>query len=903
MIRDNPAVAIWPKPVAVTQDSKIGPYEIAGLIGAGGMGEVYRARDTKLGRDVALKVLPESFAREPDRIARFGREAKLLAALDHPNIASIYGFEDSGETRALVMQLVDGPTLAERVARGPMPISDVLTIARQIADALEYAHERGIVHRDLKPANVKVAANDTVKILDFGLAKAVGAQLSASGGPKATTVGRMTTEQGAWFGTPAYMPPEQARAQPVDRRADIWAFGCLLYEMLTGEIAFQGDTTTDTLAAVIRGEPDWSLLPTDTPPALRALLQRCLQKDARQRLRDIGDARIVLEDLATGKSSEAAAASPVTPPISRGALALGFAAVAIAVVATWELKPSPPQSSRPVVRFTIDLPPGQHLATEGASALAISPDGSLLAYVATASEREVQQIYLRAMATGDVRPVAGTEGATRPFFSPDGQWLGFFAAGKLKKILTSGGVAQPLVDSWEAGGGSWGSGGKIVFSPKTSDRLDEVPEQGGAARPLSEGAADAGSFSPEYLPNHNAVLFAQFTPSSAILVQSIAGAPRVLVEGPAVTAPHYVSSGHLVYAQAGKLMAAPFDARRLEVTGSAVPVVSSVLQWPEIIPPVQYSVSGTGTLVYVSGTASSLGADLVWVDRSGAETPLHAPVRNYDQPRISPDGGRIAVQVNDNALSELWLYDVGSGASLRFPLEGSINGAPVWTPDGKRIAYFSNREGPGRTFWQLADGGGALERLTTGDIELPFSWSHDGKILATVDTWKNSAIRLLHIDDRQRERFSSDAPAYYDAPQFSPDGHWISYVSTEGGRRAIYVEPYPGNGAKREISSDGATEPLWSPTGREIFYRVGDKLMAVDVVTEPSFSIGKPHELFERHYLPNTNGYDRPNYDVSSDGQRFLMVKLVTERADPTRIEVVLNWTEELKRLVAVGKR
>ena len=890
--------------MALSKGSKIGPYEIVGLIGAGGMGEVYRARDAQLGRDVALKILPDLFARDPDRMARFGREAKLLAALDHPNIASIHGLQDSGETRALVMQLVEGPTLAERIARGPMPIPEALMIARQVADALEYAHEKGIVHRDLKPANVKIAANDTVKILDFGLAKAVGTHPSVTGDAKATTVGRMTTEQGAWFGTPAYMPPEQARAQPVDRRADIWAFGCLLYEMLTGTIAFHGDTTTDTLAAVIRGEPDWSLLPPDTPPPLRALLQRCLQKEARQRLRDVGDARIALEDLAAGRAPEVAGASPVAPRIGRLALVLGLAALAIAVVATWKLKPSPPEPSRPVVRFTIELPSGQRLATAGSVALALSADGSLLAYVATAPGREMQQIYLRAMATGEVRPVAGTEGATRPFFSRDGQWLGFFAAGKLKKVLSSGGVAQPLADAWAAGGGNWGGRGTIVFSPKTNGKLYDVPEQGGAVRPLTEGGADAGSFSPEYLPNDNAVLFARFTPSSAILVEPIgAGAPRVLAEGPAVTAPHYVSSGHLIYAQAGKLMAVPFDARRLEVMGSAVPVVSSVLQWPEIIPPVQYSVSGTGTLAYVSGTASSLGARLVWVDRSGAETELNAQVHNYDQPRISPDGERIAVQVNDNALSELWLYDVGHDALSRFPLEGSINSAPVWTPDGKRIAYFSNREGPGRTFWQLADGSGALERLTSGDIELPFSWSPGGKILATVDTTPDPAIWLLHIDDRRRERFPRDASAFYDDPQFSPDGQWILYVSTDGGRRAIYVEPYPGPGGKYEISSDSGTEPLWSPTGREIFYRIGDKLMAVDVLTAPSFSIGKPHELFERRYLANTNGYDRPNYDVSSDGQRFLMVKPVEERDEPAQINVVLNWTEELKRIVAVGKR
>jgi serine/threonine protein kinase/Tol biopolymer transport system component len=891
--------------VAFTRGLKIGPYEIVGLIGAGGMGEVYRARDAQLGRDVALKVLPDPFAQDTDRMARFGREAKLLASLDHANIAAIYGLEDAGETRALVMQLVDGPTLGERIAQGPMPIASVVAIAKQIAEALEYAHEKGIVHRDLKPANVKVGANDTVKILDFGLAKAVGANPSVA--DSKATVGRMTTEQGTWFGTPAYMPPEQARAQSVDRRADIWAFGCILYEMLTGKTAFAGDTTTDTLAAVIRGEPDWSLLPAETPPSLRALVRRCLQKDARQRLRDVGDARIALEDLLAGRSPDADGPSPVrTSRLGSAAFAvgLGFVTLTIGVVATWMLKPSP-EAPRPVVRFTIDLPRGQHLATTGISALALSADGSLLAYVATARADAPQQIFVRAMTSGETRAVAGTEGATNPVFSRDSQWLGFFAGGKLKKVLASGGVAQPLADAIAPGAASWGSRGTIVFSPEAGGKLYLLPEQGGAIRPLTDvEAADAGSFAPEFLPDGEAVIFARFSPSPAILVQPSKGTARMLIDGPTVTKPRYVSSGHLIYAQSGNLMAVPFDAQRFDVRGSAVPVVSSVLQSPQVVPPAEYSVSDTGTLVYVSGAAQSLKSALVWVDRSGAEAPLDAPVRNYDQPRLSPDGGRIALNLNDNASAELWMYDFNHGGLTRFPLEGSINGEPSWTPDGTRIAYFSNREGRGRTFWQLADGGGSVERLTSGEIELPFSWSPDGQILATVDASKNPAIWLLHIADRKLERFPPDASAFNDGPQFSPDGHWIAYVSLEQGRRQIYVQPYPGPGGKRQIPTDDGNEPLWNPNGRELFYRTGDKLMAVDIRTEPTFSIGAPHELFERHYLRNADGYARPNYDVARDGQRFLMLRPVEERSGgPTQIEVVLNWTEELKRLVAVGKR
>jgi serine/threonine-protein kinase len=653
------------------------------------MGHVYRARDLKLKREVAIKMLPEEFSRDADRVNRFQREAEVLASLNHPNIANIYHLEEQNDSRYLVLELVEGETLAQRIARGPIPIDEALPIAKQIAEGLEAAHEKGIIHRDLKPANIKLTPDGKVKILDFGLAKAYSPDAAAN--LSVPTLSVMATNAGIILGTAAYMSPEQAKGLDVDRRTDIFAFGCVLYEMLTGKFAFHGDTTTDTLAAVIRGEPDWSLLPVETPPALRALLRRCLQKEARQRLRDIGDARIALEDLVAGKSVDVVGAGPA-PASHIGypvALAIGLAVLTIAVVATWILKPSP-EPARPVVRFKIDLPLGQSLVT--GPALALSADGSLLAYAATG---EKQQIYLRAMASGEVRPVAGTEGGTNPFFSPDGQWLGFLAAGKLQKVSVSGGVAQPLADVLSHTGASWGSRGTIVFSPEASGKLYEVPEQGGARRPLTEaGAVEGEAFSPAYLPNNNAVLFARFSPTPGILVEPVGkAAPTVLVEAPAVAAPHYVSSGHLIYAQAGKLMATPFDAERLKVTGSSVRVVPSVLQSSEVVPAVQYSVSETGTLVYVSGAARSHGAKLVWVDRSGVETPLSDSVRDYGQPRISPDGKRIALDLTDNASTELWLYDVGSGALSRFPLDGSINGVPVWTPDGKRIAYFSNRDG------------------------------------------------------------------------------------------------------------------------------------------------------------------------------------------------------------------
>jgi len=882
--------------MALSPGSRLGPYKISGQIGAGGMGEVYRAVDTNLGRHVAIKVLPEAVAADRDRLARFDREGKTLAALNHPNIAAIYGLERSGGTTALVMELVEGLTLADRIAHGAIPVAEALPIAQQIAAALEAAHEQGIVHRDLKPANIKLRPDGTVKVLDFGLATSVG-----SGFPTDRTT-HTRTAPGTLVGTVAYMSPEQARAERADKRTDIWAFGCVLYEMLTGKNAFRGDTVTDTLAAVIRGKPDWSLLPADAPHRLRALLHRCLQKEPKQRLRDIGEARIAIEDVLSGASPDASGDGVAPRGESRpgrlallglGTLLLG---AGVGAIATWNLKPSP-ESAAPVARFQIDLPAGQRLATSG-SALALSADGSQLAYVATSEGSDVRRIYLRAMNTEEIQPVAGTEGAMDPFFSPDDRWLGFFAGGKLAKIPMNGGVAQPLAPAALPGGASWGRG-TIVFSPQAGGNISQLSDQGVGLRSITQlDTADAGLFSPEILPGGKAVLFARFKPSPAIAVQSIGtGKPRVLIPGPAVTAPRYVSSGHLIYARMGTLMAAPFDAERLEIEGDGVPVVPNVLQTPTIIPWAQYAVSASGSLAYVPVATSSPRSQLVWVDKRGRETFLPAPPRDYDQPRILPhEGGRIALNVNDNARTELWLYDLAKDSLRPFPLEGPINAMPLWTPNGTRIAYMSSREGPGRIFWQPADGSGAPERLTSGDIELPFSWSPDGQTLAFVDT-ANLAIWMLHLADRKPELFLQ-ASGLSDAPQFSPDGQWVAYVSEQRGRREIYVQPYPGPGGKRQISTDGGTEPTWNPQGGEIFYRLRDKMMAVEVTTRPSFSIGKTRVLFEAHYVENTAGYSRPNYDVSPDGQRFLMLKPVAQQPAPTRINFVLNWTQELKRLV-----
>jgi len=879
--------------------TKLGPYEITGAIGAGGMGEVYRAHDSKLGRDVALKVLPEAFARDADRMARFQREAKVLASLNHPNIASIYGLEDSGSTHALVMELVEGPTLADRIKQGAIPVNEALRIARQICDALEYAHERGIVHRDLKPANVKVTSDDAVKILDFGLAKALEGDAASIDISTSPTISRMATMQGVLLGTAAYMSPEQAKAKPVDRRADIWAFGCVLYEMLTGKMAFRGESVTDTLGAVIHVEPDWSLLPAATPIRARVLLQRCLQKDPKQRLRDIGDARISLDEILLGAPDPAVGGTiQITAPLWRRVLVVGVGAlllVAISSLATWNLKPTPP---RPVTRAVITLPPGQQLAGLGnGPAVALSPDGSHLAYVA--SQSGTQQIYLRAMDSLEARPISGTEGAVNPFFSPDGQWIGFFAGGKLKKISVSGGAPLTLGDAPVPYGASWNSHGMIAFAPTASNYLLQVPDSGGASQPLTQlQKGESSNEWPEFLPGGKAMLFT--AGGWGVVGQSIGtGVGRNVIQGG--TQPRYALSGHLLYAQGANLMAVPFDPQRLEVTGTAVPVVEGISE-SRITGAAQYSVSATGSLAYVPGTIQSAQGRLVWVNRNGAEQPLAAPPHSYDRPRVSPDGRHVAVNVTEQE-TQVWLYDLSRDTLTRLTFEGDTNAYPIWTPDGKRIAFTSTKEGTANIFWQLADGSGGLERLNASEyVQVPISWSADGQLLAFIELSATTGydIGVLRMSDRKAQPFLR-TPFNEATPQFSPDGRWLAYISDESGRFEVYVQPYPGPGGKWLISTEGGTEPVWNRNGRELFYRSGDKMMAVDIATQPSFVAGKPRMLFEGPYLPTPQ--TSSNYDVSADGQRFLMIKRSEQSgAAPTQINVVLNWTEELKRLVPTGK-
>ncbi|MBI4480410.1 MAG: serine/threonine-protein kinase [Acidobacteria bacterium] len=915
--------------MSIAKGTRFGPYEVLGQIGAGGMGEVYSANDTQLKREVALKVLPEQFARDPERLARFRREAQLLASLNHPNIAAIYGLEESGPRPSLVMEYVPGETLADQIRRGPVEMDEALRIASQITEALEHAHEKTVVHRDLKPANVKVTPQGQVKVLDFGLAKAFAGESAAGSAPPVPTpaidsnsptlsklpegfagANASPTIPGVILGTAAYMSPEQAKGKTVDRRTDIWALGCVLYELLTGKQVFSGESVTEILGAVMRGEPEWAALPADTPPGIRAVLRRCLQKDAAERLRDAADLRIQIAD-----ARAAALAAPVgaTARAPRRLLLLaGLACVVAAAVggiAVWALRRAP-AGSQQVSRSVIPLPADESLAGTRAPVVALSPDGTQLAYVAGGGAAGLPQIYLRSMDSAEARPITGTENATDPFFSPDGQWIGFFAASNLKKISVSGGAALTLSPaSNNSRGAAWGPGDTIVFAPINTVGLSTVSGAGGAAQELTKLKQGESSHRwPQFLPDGKSVLFTIGTASQGsyqdaqiVAMRLDTGEQKILIRGG--TYGRYVSTGHLVYYRAGTLMAVPFDPVRLEVNGTPAPVLEGVMSSTGDTGAGQFSFSNLGSLAYVSGGVSSADMNLVWVDRKGAMEVLPAPPHAYGIQKLSPDGKRVLESFDGS----VWIYDLSRDTMTKMTFEGtaSNNG---WTPDGKRIIFRSNQHGGAlNLYWKPADGSGAEERLTTSQYDqLPGSFTPDGKffLFHEIDPKTNYDIWVLPMEGERKPRVFLQTPAYEGNARLSPDGRWLSYGSDESGRFEVYVTPYPGPGGKWQISTDGGVEQMWSPDGKEIFYRTGsrrEKFMVVDVQTQPTFSAGKPRLMFEGIYgssigIGNT-------YSVSLDGKRFLMTRPVAEQQSAlTQINLIQNWFEELRRRVPAAK-
>ena len=889
--------------VTLSAGTKLGPYEIVAPLGTGGMGEVYRARDTRLGRDVAVKVLPPSFAAVPQSVARFEREAQVLASLNHPGIASIFGVEEVNGVLAIVMELVEGPTLAARLLQGPMSVEEVLAIAKQVAESMEYAHERGVIHRDLKPSNIKVTADGNVKLLDFGLAKALegdAAQLNPSSSP---TISAVATQVGIILGTAAYMSPEQARGKAVDRRADIWAFGVLLFEMLAGQQLYDGETTTDILARVIEREPDLTRMPPNTPARIRELIRRCLTKNPRQRLRDIGEARIAIEEVvAGGDAAELRPAAGTSRLFGWRVFALvGLGLLAGLIFAAVVFRNHGPQDARkPVSRFSLSLPAGEAVSL----GLDFSPDGSALIY--NARRGTTTRLYLRRMDRLEATPLPGTEGVLQSFFSPDGQWIGFFAGGKLKKISVNGGQPVVLCDVSTSRGGSWGPDGTIVFSPSlVLASLMRVSAAGGTPKKLTELNAQAKEVThrwPQILPGGKAVLYVtgqardvgSYEDSKIAVERLDTHEKKILpIQG---TYPRYSPTGHILFVRQNRIFAVPFDLTSLEVTGPPVPVVDDVAVTQVGI--AGYAVSSTGSLAYVPGSAISTEGVLVWQDRKGLIEALQAPVRNYSEPQLSPDGQRVALTLGPGLNTDVWVYDVPHGTLTRLTFDGH-DLAPVWSPDGKSIAYAANRTGGFEILSKQSDGSGAEKSLIAPQdmFQIPQSWSPDGKYLAYTPASPETGtdIWVLPLEGDHKPWPFAQTKFMERQSRFSPDGHWIAYASDESGRDEVYVQPFPGPGGKLQVSTEGGNWPVWARDGRDLFYLSGTKMMSVSITVHPNLIVSAPRFVVE--VSPSIPGrFANAAYDTSPNGQRFLFVR-AKEQTAPGEIRVVLNWSEELKRL------
>ena len=903
--------------------ARLGPYEILGPIGVGGMGEVYRARDSRLVRDVALKTLPDIVVDDPERIARLKREAQVLAALNHPGIGSIYGFEEANGHCVLVLELIEGETLAETIARGPLPLDEALRIGHEIATALEAAHDKGIVHRDLKPANIKVRPDGAVKVLDFGLAKAIEepAGVSSTNAALSPTFSVQATQPGLILGTAAYMSPEQAAGKGADRRSDLWAFGVVLLEMLTGRPVFPGDSVPHVLAAVLKSDPDWTGLPDGTPPAIRRLLRRCLEKDRRRRLDSAADARLEIEDaLVPGVETVAPRRSfPRVIPL----VGMAIATAAVAALGTWAmLRQRAPQERPFPARFTVA--PEQPLRISPfESTLAVSPDGRHIIY----SSRELNPsaavsgtagtLMLRPINQLDARPLAPY--GRNPFFSPDGGWIAFFDDNDffLKKIAVSGG-APIRICPFNGGprGASWGEDNMIVFATAhTATGLWRVSANGGEATVLTTpdvAKHEGDHVFPSVLPGGRGVLFTIIEagrPDSAevAILDPATGANRILVRGG--SQPRYIAPGYLLYAARGTLEAVRFDLATLQVKGDATPVIQDLLMTGNGA--AYYAVSDQGTLAFVAGAAASQPPRaLVWVDRQGREEPIPAPVRPYTIARLSPDGSRLALDARDQE-NDIWIWDFARRILRKLTDGPALDQYPLWSSDGQRVIYSSDRDGRSNLYVQSADGTGPVERLTQEDTT---QWASviapDGRIVGAefgsvtsfdlfVLPFANRALRpdgstpvIARTESLLRE------PLAQSNADISPNGRYMAYQSNESGRFEVYVRPFPNvSGGKWQVSTDGGTRPVWGRNGRELFFADGSQaVVSVPVETSGPFSWGNATKLFGG--VPFTVGVMFRGFDVSADGRRFLMLKEQSEasaKTPPPRIVVALNWVEELR--------
>jgi eukaryotic-like serine/threonine-protein kinase len=927
---------LLPGEVGLTPGAQVGIYRIESVLGAGGMGRVYRARDTKLNRDVALKTLPDVFSGDPTRLALFTREAHMLASLNHPGIAGIYGLEDTGDVHALVLELVDGPTLAERLERGPIPFDEALPIARQIAQALAAAHERNIIHRDLKPANVKVQDDGTVKVLDFGLARTVESSSGERASPDPSTAStggslasvppstepqnqnevntQSVSQAGVVLGTAAYMSPEHVKGRGLDKRSDVWAFGCLLYEMLTARRAFAGDDMAATLAAVLKDEPDWKALPPDLPESVRALLARCLSKDRRLRIADVSIAIYVLDEAASGPlatSGGAAVSAGRRPHLAAAAAWMAVGAV-LTGVAGWAILQRRTAEVRPPTRLSLVTSAQQPLSFHGINTdIDISPDGTHVVYRSGSATR--WQLLVRPLDGIEARPLANTTSGNRPFFSPDGQWIGFSGGAQLKKVAISGGPAVVLcriAGAPSLRGSHWGPNDTVVFAdgdPATG--LLSVPASGGEPTVLTTPDAAKGEgdhWFPFMLPNGRGVLFtiANERPDSAqIAVLDLrTGQRRTLIKGGSDA--KYVSSGHLVYVAAGSLRAVRFNPTTLDVLSDPVPVVDHVMAAAGGAG--NYAVSQNGTLIYVASGADVQtwpSRSLVWVDRHGKEETIPAPARAYASPRLSPDGTRIAAEIRDGEPA-VYIWDLRRKHLHRVSTEASVERNPLWFSDD-RLLVSSNRGGVPSAYRVAADGSGTAERLTSSRWgQYISSLSRSGSHLFMTQLSPFADITMSADPTKPVEVLITKGKT----PDISPSGRWLAYqaVYPPGEPKQteeIYVRPFPNvEGPRVQVSIDGGTRPAWNPSGREIFYLDRqNRLTAVSVQSKDStLTVGAPKTLLETAYFADAGPAPGRPYDLSPDG-RFLMIKETRTndgRVAPASITVVQNWFEELKRLV-----
>jgi Tol biopolymer transport system component len=879
--------------LALTPGARLGVYEIGAQIGEGGMGQVYRATDTKLKRQVAIKVLPPSLAAAHDRLARFQREAEVLASLNHPHIAGIYGLEESGGVSALVMELVEGEDLSQRLARGAIPFDEALPIAKQIVDALEAAHEQGIIHRDLKPANIKVRADGTVKVLDFGLAKAMDpAGASSVNAMNSPTLSMHPTQAGIILGTAAYMSPEQARGKAVDRRADIWAFGVVLFEMLTGTRAFAGDDVSDVLASVLKDEVRWDALPADVPAPILRMLRRCLEKDPKRRLSAIADARLELDEHETPAPQ---ATAPRTAAVAGGrlaAIALAVAAVvviALAIPAMRYLRETP-AAAPPQMRVEINTP-AMPLA------FVLSPDGRYIAFVASGDGP--QRLWLRLLDKTDAQPLPGTDGADYPFWSPDSRSVGFFAAGKIRRVEVAGGQPQDIAQAIE-GGATWNAEGTILFTPSSGSPLSRVAASGGQVVAVTR-------LDP---PRQTAHRWPHFLPDGRHFLFTVGGSPDELgtylgsLDGSDAKrlttnlwGSEYLPPDLFVTVRQGALVAQRLDLARRELTGDPMTLAYPVDYAPGFFE--GFSVSANGLVAY---RASGGRQQLTWLDRNGRPRGVvgepDTTFMNY--PELSPDDRTIAVQRVVQANNQVWLMDSLRVAWSRFTFDTAANVYPLWSPDGTRVVFSSNRNGVSQLYQKSFGGTGAEELLReTPNSKIPQDWSRDGRFLlySENDPKTGSDLWVLEMTGTERR-----ARAFLNTPfdemmgKCSPDGRWIAYETNESGRSEIVVTSFPDPNGHWQVSTAGGKQPRWRADGRELYFIATDgKLMAVPVsLSGSAFDAGAAVALFQAQIVTSSAAAHKPQYAVAHDG-RFLINQPIKE-ATATPITLLVNWNPEAKQ-------